>query len=169
MLHVNHVIADLQVAEIGKKCRDFGFLALGTSDHRIRFVEQITRAQDGQIGFRKHDAVGHVSLGQSRSEQLAREVRSFVGIAFAAAGAAAQTKGNGVLAEDVGQTLDFAGVGNGDQNPLAVRNQLLDFLEHGRNRAVEAGCGLGLEGNGGGGVVAAIDFKMLDIGSWQAG
>ncbi len=34
---------------------------------------------------------------------------------------------------------------------------------------MEAGCGLGVKRNGGRGMVAALDFQMLDIGSRQAG
>ena len=90
----------------------------------------------------EHDAVGNVGLGQRGGENLAGEIAGLVGIAFSAAGAAAQAEGNGVLAENVGQALDFAGVGHGDKHLLAFANVLLDFLEHRRNRAVKARCGL---------------------------
>ena len=49
VLDMDDVIANLQVAEVGEKCRGLGFLPLRTRDNRLRFVEQITRAQDCQI------------------------------------------------------------------------------------------------------------------------
>ena len=93
----------------------------------------------------KHNAVGDVSLGQRGRKQFAGEVGSFVGVTFSAPRPAAQAKRNGVLAEDVRQAFDFAGVGDGNQDSLAVRNQLLYFFQHGRNRAVEAWRGLGVK------------------------
>ena len=145
VLDVDDVVAHLQVAEVGEKCRGLRFLPLGARDHRIRLVEQIARAQNGKVGVGEGDAVGDVGLGQRGGEQFAGEIGSFVGVTFSAAGPAAQAEGDGVLAENVGQALDFAGVGDGNQDPLAVRNQLFYFFEHGRNRAVEARRGLGVK------------------------
>ena len=145
MLDVDHVIANLQVAEVGEKCRSLRLLTLRTRDHRIRFIEQIARAENGEAGVGEDDAIGHVGLDQRGGQHFAGEVGSFVGVTFAAARAAAQAERNGVLAEDVGQAFDFAGVRHGDQDALALRNLLLHFFEHGGNRAVEAGRGLGVE------------------------
>ena len=145
VLDVDDVVADLQVAEIGEKRRGLRLLALRTRDHRIRFVEQIARAKNGEIRVGENDAVGHVGLGQRGGEHFAGEVGSFVGVTFSAARPAAQAERHGVLAENVGQAFDFAGVRDGNQDALAVRNLLLHFLEHGGNRAVEAGRGLGVE------------------------
>ena len=113
--------------------------------HRLRLVEQIARAENGEVGVRKDDAIGDVGLGQRGGKHFAGEIGSFVGITLSAARAAAQAEGHGVLAENVGQAFDFAGIGHGNQDSLALRNQLLHFLEHGGNRAVEAGRGLGVE------------------------
>ena len=52
VLDVDHVVANLQIAEVGKKCRDFRFLPLRARDHRLGFVEQIARAEDGEIARR---------------------------------------------------------------------------------------------------------------------
>ena len=145
MLDVDHVVAHLQVAEIGKKGGSLRLLALRTRDDRLRLIKQVTRAQDGEVGVREGDAIGHVGFGQRGGEQFAGEIGSFVGVTFSAAGPAAQAERNSVLAENVGQALDFSGIGDGDQHSLAVRDQLLYFLEHRWNRAMEAGCGLGME------------------------
>ena len=145
MLDVDHVVAHLQVAEIGEKCGSLRFVTLGTRGDRLRLIEQVTRAQNGELRVGEGDTIGHVGLGQRGGKQFAGEVGSFVGVTLSAAGAAAQAERNSVLAENVGQALDFAGVGDGDQHSLAVRNQLLYFFEHGRNRAVEARCGLGVK------------------------
>ena len=142
VLDVDDVVADLQVAEIGEECGGLRLLPLRARDDRLGLVEQIARAEDREIRVGQDDAVGDVGLGQRGGEHFAGEVRSFVGVTFAAARAAAQAERHGVLAENVGQAFDFAGVRHGDQDPLAVRDQLLHFLEHGGNRAVEAGRGL---------------------------
>ena len=87
-------------------------------------------------------AIGHIGFGQRGGENFSGEVAGFVGITFAAAGAAAQAERHVVFGEDVGQALDFAGVGHGEQNLVALSRELLHFFEHGRNGAMEAGSGL---------------------------
>ncbi len=57
VLDVNHVVADLQVAEVGEERGGLRLLALRTGDHRLGFVEQIARAEDGEMGIGKHDAI----------------------------------------------------------------------------------------------------------------
>ena len=145
VLDVDHVVANLQVAEIGEKCRSLRFLTLGTRDHRIGLIEQIARAQNREVRVGKNHAIGHVGLGQRGGKHFAGEVGSFVGITFSAARPAAQAERHGVLAENVGQAFDFTGVRHGNQDALALPNLLLHFLEHGGNRAVEAGRRLGVE------------------------
>ena len=94
---------------------------------------------------RKHHAIGHVGFRERGGEHFAGEVTGLVGIAFAAAGAAAQAKRNVVFGEDVGQALDLAGVGHGEQHLIALPGELLHFFQHRGNRAVEARRGLGQE------------------------
>ena len=132
VLDVDHVVADLQIAEVGKERRDFRFLALRTGGHRLGFVEQIARAEDGEVRVGKHHAIGDVSFGQGGGENFAGEVAGLVGITFAAARAASQAERNVVFGEDVGQALDFASVGDGKQHLIALPGQLLHFFEHGR-------------------------------------
>ena len=96
----------------------------------------------------KEHAIGDVSLGERGGEHFAGEVTGLVGVTFAAAGAASQAKRDVVFGEDVGEALDFAGVGNGKQYLVALSGELLHFFEHGRNRAMEAGSGLGEESDG---------------------
>ena len=163
---VDDVVADLQVAEVGEERGDFRFLALRARGDGVGFVEQIARAEDGEVRFGEQNAVGDVGFGQRGGENFSGEVTGFVGVAFAAAGAAAEAEADVVLGEDVGEAFDFAGVGDGEQDLLAGAGELLDFFEHRRNRAVEAGSGLGEERDGGL-VFAAGDAEMLYVGSGQ--
>jgi hypothetical protein len=92
VLDVDDVIADLQVAEVGEEGGDFGFLALRARGDGVGFVKQVARAEDGEIGFGEQDAIGDVGFGERGGEDFAGEVAGFVGVAFAAAGAAAQAE-----------------------------------------------------------------------------
>ena len=138
VLHVDNVIANLQIAEVRKKRRDFRFLPLRTRRHQIRFVEQIARPKNRQMRFRQDEAVGKVSLQQRGGENVAGKIGSFVGIAFSAARAASQTIRSVVLGEHVGEPLDFSRVGDGKNYLRAAADQLLNLLDHRGHRAVEA-------------------------------
>src|ERR1700692_808530 len=107
---MNDVVANLQIAEIGKKRGDFRFLPLGSRRHQIRFVEQIACPKNREMRFRQNKAVGKVSLQQRSGENVASEIRSFVGIAFSAAGAASQTIRSVVLGKHIGEALNFSRV-----------------------------------------------------------
>ena len=90
VLDVDDVVADLEIAEVGEEGGDFGFRALRTRGYGFGFVEEIARAEDGEIGFGEQNAIGNVGRGQRGGENFAGEVTGFVGVAFAAAGAASQ-------------------------------------------------------------------------------
>ena len=168
VLDVDDVVSDLQVAEVGEECGDFRLLALRARGDGVGFVEQIARAEDGEVRVGEHHAVGDVGFGERGGEHFSGEVAGFVGIAFAAAGAAAQTERDVVLGEDVGQALDFAGVGHGKQHLVALPGELLDFFEHRRNRAVEAGSGLREECCSRVCIVFTVrDAEVFDIGSGE--
>ena len=81
-----------------------------------------------RLRFRKDHAVGHVGLHQRGGQNFSREVSGLVGVAFAAARAAAQAERHVVLGEDVGQALDFAGVGHGKHDPLPARQSASALL-----------------------------------------
>ena len=121
------------------------------------------------MGVREKDAVGDVGLGERGGEDFSGEVAGFVGVAFAAASAAAEAEAHVVFGEDVGEALDFAGVGDGEENLVACVGELLDFFEHRRNGAVEAGSGLGEESDIGAVVFTAGDAEMFDVGSGERG
>src|ERR1035437_10877635 len=91
MLHVDHVVAHLEIAEVRKKSRDFRFLSLWPRRDQVRFVEQIARPKNRKMRVRQNEAVGQISLQQRGGENVAGKIRGFVGIAFSAAGAASQT------------------------------------------------------------------------------
>ena len=112
MLHMNDVVANLQIAEVGKKRRDFRFLSLRSRRHQVRFVEQIACPKNREMRLRQNKAVGKVSLQQRSGENVAGKIRGFVGIAFPAAGAASETIRGVVLGEHIGEALDFSRVGS---------------------------------------------------------
>src|ERR1700716_3864499 len=136
MLHVDNIVADLQIAEVGKKRRDFRFLPLRSRRYQVRFVEQIARPKNREMRFRQNEAVGKVSLQQRSSENVAGKIGRFVGIAFSTARAASQTIRSVVLGEHVGEALDFSRVGSGKNYLCAAADQLLNLLDHRGYRAV---------------------------------
>ena len=89
---VDDVVSDLQVAEVGEERGDFRLLALRARSDGVGFVEQIARAEDGEVRVGEHHAVGDVGFGERGGEDFSGEVTGFVGVAFAAAGAAAQAE-----------------------------------------------------------------------------
>ena len=133
MFDVDYIVANLQVAEVGKKRGDLRLMPLRTRNNRFGFVKQIASAEDRQVSFREHHTFGDVRLRQCGGQHFAREVGSFVGIALAPTSAAAQPKGNAVLTENVSQAFDLTRVGDGNQHPLTFRNLFLDFFQHRRN------------------------------------
>src|SRR2546423_9633825 len=116
----------------------------------------------------EYHAVGEVGLGECGGENFSGEVAGFVGVAFTAASAAAEAEADVVFSEDVGEALDFASVGDGEQDLIARASELLDFFEHARNRAVEAGSGLSEEGDRV--VIRGVgDAEMFDVGPGERG
>ena len=73
-----------------------------------------------------------------------------------------------VFGEDVGEAFDFSDVGDGEENALAIGVELLHFFQHGGNRAVEAGRGLGEECDGCLRRQAAGDAEVFDIGAGKS-
>src|SRR5260370_32104175 len=108
---MNDVIDNLQIAEVGEEGRGFRFLPLRSRRHQVRFVEQVACPKNREMRFRQNEAVGKVSLQQRSGENVAGKIRSFVSIAFSAAGAASQTIRGVVLGEHIGEALDFSPVG----------------------------------------------------------
>ena len=92
VLDVDDVVSDLEIAEVGEERGDFGFRALRARGDGFGFVEEIAGAEDGEVGFGEQDAIGDVGCGQRGGEDFSGEVAGFVGVAFAAAGAASQRK-----------------------------------------------------------------------------
>src|ERR1022692_1009517 len=92
--------------------------------------------------FRQYEPVRKIRPQQRSSENVARKIRSFVGIALSAAHAASQTIRSVVLGEHVGEALDFSRVRHSENHLSATAHQLLNLLNHGRNSAVEPRGGL---------------------------
>src|ERR1700674_3185834 len=144
-------------------------MTLRAGSYALRLVKQIARAKDSEAGLGKQNAVWHVSSCQRRGQNFSGEVGGLVGIAFAAAGAASPAKRNAVFGEHVGQTLDLADVRNCEEHLVACAGELLGFLEHGGNRAMEAGRGLRQEGDASLRIVIALDAEVFDIGTGKCG
>ena len=92
VFYVDHVVADLQIAEVGEERRDFGFLAAGAAGNQIGFVEEIAGSEDRDVSFGEDEAIGNVGLEERGGEDFAGEVGGFVGIALAAASAATEAE-----------------------------------------------------------------------------
>src|SRR2546421_10647569 len=116
----------------------------------------------------EYHAVGEVGLGECGGENFSGEVAGFVGVAFTAASAAAEAEADVVFSENVCEALDFASVRNGEQDLIARASELLDFFQHTRNCAVEAGSGLGEEG--GRVIIGGVgDAGMFDVSPGERG
>src|ERR1700722_1962865 len=105
---MDDVIADLKIAEVGKKRRDFRLLALRAGCNQIGFVEKVACAKNCQPSLRQDKTVGEICFEQSGSEHIPSEIGGFVGITFAAASAATEAIGSVVLGEHVREALDFS-------------------------------------------------------------
>ncbi len=147
MLDVHHIIADGQIAKVGEEGRDFGLLPLRMGQRNLRLIEQIARPEEDQIRLRQGDSFGHIRLHDGCGHYVFREVRRLVHIHFAIrlGGAAADAERQVVFVEDVGQTFDLTGAGDGKEDALAFPREASNFFGHGGDRAVKARCRLGLQ------------------------
>ena len=164
VLDVHHVIADGEIAEIGQERRDFGLLPLRMRQRDLRLVEQIARPEEDQVRLRQGDSFGHVSLHDGCGFYVFREVRRLVHVHFAArlGSAAADAERQVVFVEDVGQALDLAGAGDGEDDSLAFPREASNFFGHGGDRAVKASRGLGLQREMFFVAGHALDSQLLD-------
>ena len=92
VLDVDDVIADLQIAKVGKERRHLRLLPLRPRRDRVGLVKQIACAKDREMRFRKEHSIRNVSLGQRGSQHVTREIAGLVRIALAAARAATQAE-----------------------------------------------------------------------------
>ena len=163
VLDVHDVIADREIAKVGEKGRDLRLLPLRMRQRNLRLVEQIARAEEHQVCLGQRDAFGHVGLDDGGRRNVFVEVGGLVDVDFAArlGRAAADAERQVVFVEDVGQPLDFAGAGDGEDNALAFAREPADFLGHGGNRAVKARRGLRLQDQMLA-LVRALDAELLD-------
>src|SRR5579863_4962257 len=74
VLDMYDIIPDLEIAKIGEKRRDLRFLALRARGDSIRFIEEVTRAEDGEMRVGKNDTVGHVRFCKRGRVDLSGEV-----------------------------------------------------------------------------------------------
>ena len=163
MLDVHDVIADREIAKVGEERRDFGLLALRMRQRNFRLIEQIARAEEHEVRLGQRNSFGHVSLDDGGRRHVFFEVGGLLDVHFAArlGRAAADAERQVVLIEDVGQPLHFAGARYGEDDALAFACEPAHFLGHRRNRAMEAGCGLGLQGEMLA-LVGAFDAQLFD-------
>ena len=62
VLHVDDIVSDLQVAEVGKKRRHFRFLPLRARSDEVGFIEHVARAKNSEVSFRQNESVRQVRL-----------------------------------------------------------------------------------------------------------
>src|ERR1019366_1284816 len=62
VFYVDHIVADLEIAEVGEKGGDFGFLALRTRGDEVGFIEEVAGSEDGEMSVGQDEAVGDVGL-----------------------------------------------------------------------------------------------------------
>ena len=150
MLHVDHVIADRQVAKVGDERRRLRLRLPGSGPRRhVGFVGEVVGAEDHQVAIRQADPARDRAAHDHRRAHIARQVAGFVVDLLAARvlGAAAQPVGLAVLAQQAGQPLHFALVRRHQQHPRFLLRQRLELLQKRGNRTVEAQRRPGREGD----------------------
>ena len=91
MFHVDHVVADLQVAEVRKKRR--GLRLCSAADAKQPHSDSSNRSREPRIASAASgsiDAIRDVCLHQRGGQNFSGEVRSLIGVTLAAARATAQ-------------------------------------------------------------------------------
>ncbi len=134
VIHVNDVIAGLQLGEIGEEAAGADFAA-GAFDGR-GYIEQIGIAVDRDLCFGKRNA-----LGKRRADK--HESRAFRSVFGSEARGGffgfAEHVGNFVFAADVGVALEFAEAGGCQIDSAAGSELRFHLADTGSHVAVEAG------------------------------
>ena len=141
VLDVDDVVADGEVAEVGD---EGGGLGLGARRHRTRgdvgVVREVVCADDDELRVGEADAVGDGGAHDDGRAHVATQVAGFVvdGLGAGVLRARAEAVGEAVLAQHVGESLDFALVGGGDDDAMLLHAERLELLDEGGDRSVEA-------------------------------
>src|ERR1700694_3426396 len=149
VLHVHHVVAHGQIAEVRYEGRGLGLLPQRPLHHHFRIVKQVACAKEHQARLGQYHAIRNGSAHDGGGREVSGEVGGFIQISLAARSriAAAHAERHLVFREDVRQALHLAGVGCRKDHAPAFTGELLDLVHHGGDRAVEAGGGLGEQFN----------------------
>ena len=118
VLHVDDVVADAEIAEVGDKGGGLRFFRYGPRRH-IGLIGEIVGAEDDEVGFSKADARSERRAHDDGHAQIAGHVAGFVEHGFAAGArhAAAEPVRNLVIAQNGCQALDVALMRSGEHDP----------------------------------------------------
>src|SRR5216684_4161742 len=158
VVHVNYVVAGLQLGKIAEETRGANFAA-GSVD-RGRNVKKIGVTKKREPGVGKGDAFGE---GRANEQHSGGFLRAFGGEAGSGIFGFAEYVGDFILAADVREAFDFSGARSGQENGSAG-SELLDvnlrsFFERRRKLL------FGPEVVGGrGGVGAAVTLVIFGCG-----
>ncbi len=139
MLDVNDVVADGEVAEVGDEGCGFGFARLDARGD-VGIIGEIVGSEEDEVLFGDTDAGGDLRAHDNGDAHVSGEMAGFVVEVFAADvhGAAAETIGELIFAQDGRDALDFGLIGSGDEDALLLCNKIADLLDEGGDGAVEA-------------------------------
>ncbi len=136
VIHVDHVVAGLQLGKIAEETRGANFAA-GSVD-RGRNVKKIGVTKKREPGVGKGDAFGE---GRANEQHGRGFVRAFGGEASGGIFRFAEDVGNFVFTADVREAFDFSGAGGGQENGSAGSELGLDIRHAGNDIAVETRAG----------------------------
>src|SRR6266849_2859426 len=100
MLNMDDIVANLQITEIRKERRSPGTPPRAVCDNGIRFVEEIARAEESEVGFGKQHAVRDIALHERGGLRVSEAGRLLDSILRARADAAAHAVRQVVFGED---------------------------------------------------------------------
>ncbi len=137
VLHMHHVVADAEIAEVGDKSRRLRLLQSRARRH-VGLVGKVVGAEDDQVRLREDDARRQRRAHDDRHAQVAGHVAGFFEHGVARAGrAAAQPVGNLVLAKNRRQAFHVSLVRRGKHDACLRRHQVLQLLSERGNGAME--------------------------------
>ncbi len=136
VIHVDHVVAGLQLGKIAEETRGANFAA-GSVD-RGRNVKKIGVTKKREPGVGKGDAFGE---GRANEQHSGGFLRAFGGEAGSGIFGFAEYVGDFILAADVREAFDFSGARSGQENGSAGSELGLDIRHAGNDVAVETRAG----------------------------
>ena len=126
VLHMDNIIPNSEIPEVGDEGRRLGLLSDRASRH-IGLIREVVGAKEDEVRVWKADAVGDGRADDDRRSQVAGEIAGLVVNVFATGvlGATAEPIWQAVLAEQVGEAFDLALVGDSEQHVHGLLHERL--------------------------------------------